>query len=113
VNLFLDTCISRSAREFLRSAHDVTWQEGPHDPGDAEILRRATDAGRIVVTIDKDFGELAVARQQPHGGIVRLVDLRSVEQGPFCHAALEKYAKELAAGAVVTVERHRVRVRPG
>ena len=48
----------------------------------------------------------------PHKGIVRLVGLRAGEQGPTCAAVLEKYAGELAVGAILTVDATRVRVRP-
>jgi hypothetical protein len=45
-----------------RSAgHDVVWAgEWHEDPGDEEILERAHVEGRILVTLDKDFGELAI-----------------------------------------------------
>ena len=83
------------------------------DPGDAEILAFAARERRVVVTLDKDFGELAVVHEAPHAGIVRLVDFASYEQGPAAAAALRRYARELELGAIVTVERHRIRIRPG
>ena len=49
--------------------------EWPQDPGDEEILRRAHQESRVLVTLDKDFGELAIVRGQVHSGIVRLVAL--------------------------------------
>ena len=67
--------------------------------------------GPVLVTIDKDFGELAVVRGLPHAGIVRIVGFAAREQGPACAAALARYGHELAAGALVTVERNRVRIR--
>ncbi|WP_343419288.1 DUF5615 family PIN-like protein [Candidatus Flexifilum breve] len=45
------------------------------DPGDTAILERAHEEGRILITLDKDFGELVIVRRLPHSGIVRLVDL--------------------------------------
>ncbi|GIL11807.1 MAG: hypothetical protein BroJett038_05270 [Chloroflexota bacterium] len=41
------------------------------DPGDDEILARAYEERRILVTLDKDFGELAVVRGTAHAGIIR------------------------------------------
>ena len=35
---------------------------------------------RVLITEDKDFGELVYLRRLPHPGIVRLVDLRVAEQ---------------------------------
>jgi predicted nuclease of predicted toxin-antitoxin system len=61
VRLLLDTCLSAGAATVLRAAgHDVEhagdWSE---DPGDQEILARARSDGRVLVTLDRDFGELA------------------------------------------------------
>ena len=67
----------------------------------------------MLVTLDKEFGELAVVRGHPHRGIIRLVGLRIAEQGPSTAAAMQKYANELTVGAIVTIEPSRVRLRPG
>jgi len=103
------------ARDALvEGGHDVIcageWSE---DPGDSEILKRAHSEQRVLITLDKDFGELAIVQRFLHCGIVRLVGLSSREQGPACVSVLERYRVELAAGAIITVERGRVRVRPG
>jgi predicted nuclease of predicted toxin-antitoxin system len=91
----------------------VDWVgEWTTDPGDEQILDYAKNAGRVLVTIDKDFGELAVVRGLPHAGIIRIVGFAAQDQAVASVAALEQYAAELTAGALVTVERHRVRVRP-
>lgn len=77
MKLLLDACVPRGACNELEAAgHDVVWAGAwSEDPGDEEILKRSRDQGRILVTLDKDFGELAVVRGQPHAGIVRLVNL--------------------------------------
>ena len=113
MRVLLDSCVWGGAVDVLRAAgHEVDWVGWwAADPGDEEILRHAAAAGQVLVTIDKDFGELAVVRGMTHTGIVRVVGFRAQEQGPACAAALSRYAAELAAGGLVTVERHRVRVR--
>jgi predicted nuclease of predicted toxin-antitoxin system len=115
MRVLLDTCVAAMARDALvEKAHDVVWGgDWEEDPGDAEILNRAFSERRILITLDKDFGELAVVQGLPHCGIVRLVGLTSREQGPACVGVFERYGAELAAAAIVTVERGRVRVRPG
>lgn len=115
MKLFLDTCIGANTVAHLRSSgHDVVWSgEWDSDPGDEELLAFARRDGRTVVTLDKDFGELAVVRGTKHHGIVRLVGFTVEAQGRATAEALGKYARELASGAIVTVERGRVRVRPG
>lgn len=85
----------------------------PVDPGDEEILDRARTEERVIVTLDKDFGELAIVRGHDHRGIVRLVALSTTQQAEMCSTVLIKYGPELEAGAIVTAEAGRVRVRPG
>jgi predicted nuclease of predicted toxin-antitoxin system len=83
----------------------------PEDPGDAEILEHAFSETRVLVTLDKDFGELAVFRSQLHCGILRLVGLGAHEQVKVCLHVLKQYRKELASGSLITATRERVRVR--
>ena len=66
---------------------------------------------RILITLDKDFGELAIVRNRPHSGIVRLVGVAARRQGIVCATVVQQYGTLLAAGAIVTVEATRVRVR--
>jgi len=77
LKVLLDTCVWGGVRKALSDAgHDVVWAgDWTTDPGDEEILHRAHQETRVLVTLDKDFGELA-------------------------------------AGAIITVEAARVRVRP-
>ena len=113
MKLLLDTCVSRSAQVELKSAgHDVLQTgESASDPGDEEILAQAHREKRILVTLDKDFGELAIVRGHGHSGIVRLVGVSAKRQGPICRTIVEQYGEQLATGAIVTVEPGRVRVR--
>lgn len=113
MRVLLDTCLSASARDQLRAAgHDVVWTgEWSRDPGDEELLAQALREDRVLVTLDKDFGQLAVVRALPHAGIVRLVDFPSADQGRTLVAALAKYERDLSQGALVTLEPWRVRIR--
>jgi predicted nuclease of predicted toxin-antitoxin system len=100
-------------KSLSEAGHDVVWAgDWPTDPGDEEILHRAHQESRVLVTLDKDFGELAVVRGRSHSGIVRLVALSTAQQSETCAAILERYGRELKAGAIVTAETTRIRVRP-
>lgn len=114
MKLLLDTCVWGRACEALEAVgHDVIWAGGWNvDPGDDEILARAHQEGRVLVTLDKDFGELAVVHGHPHAGIVRLVNWSVLQQASVCLTVLARYGAELQTGAIVTVEPGRVRVRP-
>lgn len=113
MKLLLDTCVWGGAKPHLEAAgHDVIWTgDWPTDPGDSEILARAQAESRILVTLDKDFGEMAVHRGLPHCGILRIVGFRSGLQGPVVEAALDAHGADLVAGAIVTAEPGRLRIR--
>ena len=74
------------AMSVLRSAgHEVEWVgDWSGDPGDEHILATAAAHGQVLVTLDKEFGELAVLYRRPHAGFVRPVNLRAQDQGPVC-----------------------------
>lgn len=113
MKLLLDTCVWGGAKSGLLSAgHDVVWAgDWSVDPGDAEILDRAHAEERVLVTLDKDFGELAIIRNLPHCGIMRLVNISAVRQAPVCLFCLSRYGEELLAGGIVTADETRVRIR--
>jgi predicted nuclease of predicted toxin-antitoxin system len=66
--------------------------------------------GRVLVTLDKDFGELAILHGVAHAGIVDLSVCVHCSRAPLV-VILQTYASELAAGALITAEPGRVRVR--
>jgi predicted nuclease of predicted toxin-antitoxin system len=92
VKILLDTCVSGGVRTEIASAgHDVLWVgDRDQDPGDEEILAQAHVERRVLVTLDKDFGELAIVRERPHAGIVRLVGVRVGEQARVCLAVVDR-----------------------
>lgn len=114
MRVLLDTCIAAQASQVVRDAgHDVVYSgDWPKDPGDEEILRRAASESRVLATIDKDFGELAIVQGMAHAGLIRLIGFRATEQGPALVRLLSAYQADLAAGAILTAEPWRVRVRP-
>lgn len=114
MKVLLDTCVWGGVRKALSDAgHDVVWAgDWTTDPGDEEILHRAHQEMRVLVTLDKDFGELAIVRGLPHSGLIRLVNLSTADQASISMVVLAKYGRELGAGAIITVEAARVRVRP-
>jgi predicted nuclease of predicted toxin-antitoxin system len=90
----------------------VIWVgEWDTDPGDEAILAYAFREQRVLITLDKDFGEWVVVYRRPHCGIVRLVGFRAQEQGPICSHILKTYQSELAQSALITVKPDRVRIR--
>lgn len=114
MKLLLGACVwGGSIPGIEANGHDVVWAGNwAKDPGDDVILATAEREGRVLITLDKDFGELAVVHNRPHGGIIRLVDISATQQGRVCCHVLARLAGELEQGAIVTAEPTRLRVRP-
>lgn len=94
------------------AGHDAEWcGDWPRDPGDEAVLGHAHSQGRTLVTLDKDFGALAVVKGQPHAGIVRLVGLSLAKQGPVLLEVIHRHGPILERGAIVTATADRLRVR--
>jgi predicted nuclease of predicted toxin-antitoxin system len=74
-------------------------------------MELALQDDRVLVTEDKDFGELVFVRRLPHGPIVRLVELTVDEQVSGMAELLERHAPDLAEPVMVTVTRGRIRIR--
>jgi predicted nuclease of predicted toxin-antitoxin system len=110
-----DVCVPVSVGLRLRqSGHDVRVLVGPERRlSDDDILALALDEDRIVLTADKDFGELTVRFAKPSIGIVLLLigSLPASERGERVAAALGSVAGSMR-GHLVTVLPDRVKVRP-
>jgi predicted nuclease of predicted toxin-antitoxin system len=113
VKLLVDVCAGRRLAKELRVAgHDVDFAgDWPRNAEDDEILESANSQKRIVVTRDKDLGDLAVRDKLPRCGIVRLVELPPDLELKLCIEALTRHEEELRRGALVTVQAHRIRIR--
>ena len=71
---FADECVAADIVLELRAAGlDVVYaKEVCPGASDREVLRLAAEAGRVLVTDDLGFGELAVRYRQPAAGIILL-----------------------------------------
>lgn len=113
MKVLLDSCVWGGVRQALTEAgHDVVWAgDWDRDPGDDEILAQAYQEGRVLVTLDKDFGTLAFLHGRPHAGILRLVNLSTQQQITVCLSVLSRHGALLQQGAIITAELDRVRIR--
>ncbi len=80
MNLVADENIDRGVVERLRrDGHAVDWiAELSPSVTDEEVLRRAAGSGAVLVTEDKDFGELVYRRALSHAGVL-LVRLEGLD----------------------------------
>lgn len=113
MKLLLDACVwGKAAAELRTGGHEVVWVgDWSEDPGDESLLVFARNEQRILITLDKDFGELAVMRGIRHHGIMRLVNIPAREQAKVCGQVLVTHAIDLISGALITVEPSRLRIR--
>ena len=107
-----DRCAGRRLAEWLgNNGHDVVEAQtlGP-DPGDRALLERAGAEDRILVTMDKDFGELIYLRRVSHAGLILLPDVRVPQRIEAVRAVIEGHYQALEGRAVVTVRSGRIRI---
>ena len=65
----------------------------------------------VLVTADKDFGELVFLRRMDCPTIIRLVNIPAKLQREILLGLIQSYKKEIEGGAILTVDRYRVRIR--
>lgn len=102
MKLLLDNCLSPVVAQQLSDAgYDVAWcgDMGP-DPGDVEILARATAADRVLITLDRGFGALAVTGPA-HAGIILLIATKHQDQTAVCLRVLAEQQDQLRSGALI------------
>jgi predicted nuclease of predicted toxin-antitoxin system len=80
-------------------------------PADAEILSTALRVGQIVITLDKDFGELIIVHRLRSRGVIRLVGIHPKLQGERALVALTVFESDKSPNTIVTIDPTRLRVR--
>ena len=117
MRLLLDNNLSPRLLPTLRSAgHDVAHVRDLNlaAAADNEVLQRARDEQRILISADTDFGTL-LARTgdtQPSIVLLRRADgRRSAQIAGLLIANLPQVEEDLVAGAVVVIRDDNVRVR--
>jgi len=105
VNVVADEGVDRSVVEQLRAdGHDVVYiAELSPSITDNEVLDQANAGGALLITADKDFGELVFKLRQVHAGVVllRLAGLSSATKARIVSAAVKDHAPELAGSLLM------------
>ncbi|HTE85271.1 MAG TPA: DUF5615 family PIN-like protein [Dehalococcoidia bacterium] len=114
MRFLLDQNFDRRLVPRLREAgHDVAVVGIHHTPGlpDVDVLMAAHQEGRILLTNDRDFGDLVVRRCIPHAGVIYLRMRRSTAEAKWQRLSqvLHDNADSLSRFLVVTDGEVRVR----
>jgi predicted nuclease of predicted toxin-antitoxin system len=116
MKLILDEGMPRGAAIALRnSGVDASHvlDIGLGGASDATILARAVAEGAAVATLDSDFHQILAmtAARVPSVIRVRIEGLNSAQLAILLLAVLQRASTEMAAGAMVSVGRHSLRIR--
>ena len=111
-----DMGISPLTLAFLnQQGHDAKHlsEEGLYQMADDDILEKARQEGRILLTSDLDFGYLmAISRQQmPSVILFRLKDMRPASVNAHLAEVMRRFEADLVTGVFITVTQRRIRAR--
>jgi predicted nuclease of predicted toxin-antitoxin system len=110
MRFLVDECTGPAvARWLLDQAHEVysVYDEARGMPDDA-VLEMAFSERWILITNDKDFGEMVYRERRPHRGVVflRLKDERAASKIGAMKKLLDRYEDQLTDAFVVVTESH-------
>jgi predicted nuclease of predicted toxin-antitoxin system len=117
VNFLIDNALSPRVATGLRaSGHDAVHvlDYGMHAAADDAVFERAELESRVVVSADTDFGTLLALREATSPSVILLRGAalrRADDQVALILRALPSIDAALQRGAIVVLERHRLRLR--
>jgi len=114
MNFVADESIDRQIVHRLREDGHLIFDVTEMDPGisDDEVLSKANEESAILLTADRDFGDLVFRQGRITGGIVliRLAGLPSESKADLVATAINQHGKEFQlAFSVVTPGSIRIR----
>jgi predicted nuclease of predicted toxin-antitoxin system len=118
MNFLADESVDKAIVECLRENGHLVMYIAEMEPGlsDEEVFQVANKENAILITADKDFGELVYRLKRISHGVVliRLSGLSTVRKGQIVYATVSKHMKELVhTFTVVTPGIIRIRGIPG
>jgi predicted nuclease of predicted toxin-antitoxin system len=114
VRWIVDECVDAAlALQLSENGHDVLYMaDVAPRAADPEVIRRAHNENRVLLTEDKDFGELVFRQAKPVPGIVliRIAPSRRSLKPARLQAALDHFGTTLF-GRYIVIEEARYRSR--
>ena len=112
MRFIVDECAGPAVAEWLRGlGHEVlSVYDEARGISDDEILDKAVAETRILITTDKDFGEMVFRERREHRGVIflRLDDARSTGKIDVLRRLFDSYSEKLS-GRFVTATETKVR----
>lgn len=114
MKVLVDVGVGRAVEQWLRRAgHDViSIRDIEHDMSDDQILSLALQESRVVLTMDKDFGDLVYGLGLNHTGVLllRLEDADSATKTAVVAEVFTRFADDLP-GHFSVYQRGQLRIR--
>lgn len=108
MKFLVDECVGNGIAEWLRSQGYDTVSILEISPGipDDEVLHMAFQENRILITIDKDFGDIVFRSNKDHCGIIllRLLSWQLQHKITILENVLIRYTAELEYNFIVVTE---------
>ena len=108
MRFLVDECTGPAVAQWLRlQNHDViSVYDEIRGADDKEVIQKAYEQNRILITNDKDFGELVFRDKKQHKGVIllRLKDERPANKIAVLKHLLEKYESSLSRHFIVVTE---------
>lgn len=109
MKFIVDECAGPSVARFLISlGHDV-YSVPDSSPGwkDEQVLQKANEESRVMVTNDKDFGELIFKKKLQHSGVIfmRLENERIANKIQVLKSFFDNYPDLDLTGFIVLTEK--------
>ncbi|MFZ3166145.1 MAG: DUF5615 family PIN-like protein [Candidatus Methanoperedens sp.] len=108
MRFLVDECTGPAVAQWLRlQNHDVVSVfDEIRGADDRNVIQKAYEQNRILITNDKDFGELVFREKKPHKGVIllRLEDEQPANKIVVLQRLIEKYEKSLRGNFIVVTE---------
>ena len=109
MKFLVDECVGPTAAKWLKQHNYDALSIYDDIPGidDEAVLHKAVTENRILITSDKDFGEMIFKNKRPHCGVLllRLIDEKPTNKIRILESILENYHQDLSGNFVVATEK--------
>ncbi len=108
MKFLVDECVGPAVAKWLKEKGYDAISIYDFEPGidDQSVLKKAIQENRILITCDKDFGEMVFKSKLTHSGIIllRLFDERPTNKIFILEKLIKSYSNELEHNYVVSTE---------